>query len=150
ILYTDDFLVIVPFMVWGITGTVLRAYSWCVAMTILAKGDGRIFVVTESFSAISGLVLNILCYRQWGLTGLGWAYTIWYACYSVVVTVVYIRRYGLRVSRSAIGMVAGAFTLSLVMAYAYLTTGWVFPLIITAIISVVSLRRLIPMLLARR
>lgn len=150
ILYTNDFLVIVPFMVWGITGTVLRAYSWCVAMTILAKGDGRIFVVTESFSAVSGLVLNVLCYHQWGLTGLGWAYTIWYAFYSIVVTAVYKRRYGLSVSGMAVGMVLGALILSLAMAFIYLHTGWIIPLIITAVVSVVSLRRLIPMLFARR
>ncbi len=150
ILYTNDFMVIIPFMVWGITGTVLRAYSWCVAMTILAKGDGRIFVVTESFSAISGLVLNVLCYHQWGLTGLGWAYTIWYAFYSVVVSIVYVRRYGLSVSGRAVAMVIVALLLSILMAFTYLHSGWIIPLVITAVVSVVSLRRLIPMFLARR
>ncbi len=150
ILYTEDFLVIVPFMVWGIVGTILRAYSWCVAMTILAKGDGRIFVVTETFSAVSGLVLNIVCYHLWGLTGLGWAYILWYAFYSVVVTIVYRRRYHLWVKGSAVAFTLGAFLLAAVMAATYLYIGWVIPLIITAVCVVVSGRRLLPMLLGKR
>lgn len=147
ILYTDDFLVIVPFMLWGIVGTVLRAFSWCVAMMMLAKGDGRIFVFTESFSAVSGLALNIICFRQWGLTGLGWAYIVWYALYSIVVGVVYVRRYSLKLKPQVWALTVCALILATAMTVAYIYTGWMIPMVITAVCVVVSGRRL--MLLSR-
>lgn len=150
ILYTDDFLVIVPFMVWGIVGTVLRGFSWCVAMMMLAKGDGKIFVFTESFSAISGLVLNVVCFQRWGLTGLGWAYIIWYGLYSLVVGIVYVRRYSLRLKPQVWALTACALIVTTAMAIAYLYTGWMIPMVITTVCVVVSGRRLMPLLLSRR
>ncbi|MBR6432155.1 MAG: oligosaccharide flippase family protein, partial [Muribaculaceae bacterium] len=47
ILYTPEFNVILTFVSWGMIGTVLRTLSWCLAFTILAKGDGKTYLWTE-------------------------------------------------------------------------------------------------------
>lgn len=97
ILYTRDFLVIVPFISLAMAGTVLRGVSWCQAFVILARGDGKTFLLTEAASDAVMLGLNILFYTRMGLTGLGVAYIIWYLLYAIMISIVY-RRYGLALS----------------------------------------------------
>ena len=102
ILYTPEFNVILTFVSWGMIGTVLRTLSWCLAFTILAKGDGKTYLWTEVASAVINLVLNIVFYRWWGLTGLGVAFLVSYLLYSIIVAVVYFGMYRLRVTRASI------------------------------------------------
>ena len=102
ILYTSEFNVILTFVSWGMIGTVLRTLSWCRAFTILAKGDGKTYLWTEVLSAIINLVLNILFYRWWGLTGLGVAFLVSYLLYTLIVAAVYFKIYHLGVTRASI------------------------------------------------
>lgn len=106
ILYNQEFTVAVPFITWALVGTVLRAYSWCVAFVILARGDGRTYLWTESVSAVVSLGLNIVAYRIGGLQALGLAYIVWYLIYSIIVTVVYRYNYRLRINRNVIMIVS--------------------------------------------
>ena len=98
VLYTGEFEVIATFISWGIIGALLRTLSWCIAFVILAKGDGKAYLITESLSAVAGLALHIGGYLLWGISGLGIAYLAWYAIYTIIVGVVYYRRYQLRIS----------------------------------------------------
>ena len=102
ILYTPEFNVILTFVSWGMIGTVLRTLSWCLAFTILAKGDGKTYLWTEVASAVINLVLNIVFYHWWGLTGLGIAFLVSYALYTIIVAIVYFGSYRLKVSRGCI------------------------------------------------
>ncbi|MCC8038818.1 MAG: oligosaccharide flippase family protein [Bacteroidales bacterium] len=95
LLYSSEFLVIVPFITWAIVGVTLRASSWCMAFTILARGDGKVYLVTEVTSAAIGLALNILGYHLWGLVGLAASYIAWYGAYTLITWVVYRLRYGM-------------------------------------------------------
>lgn len=97
-LYTESFLVVVPFISWGIAGTLFRAISWCMAFTILAKGDGKTFLATEILSAVMMVAINIAAYRLGGLDWMGYAYCVWYLLYTVTVGAVYFRRYSLTIS----------------------------------------------------
>jgi PST family polysaccharide transporter len=102
LLYTPDFNVILTFVSWGMIGTVLRTLSWCLAFTILAKGDGKTYLWTEVASAVINLVLNIVFYRWWGLTGLGIAFLVSYLLYTLIIAVVYFKTYRLSVSRASL------------------------------------------------
>ena len=102
ILYTPEFNVILTFVSWGMIGTVLRTLSWCLAFTILAKGDGKTYLWTEVASAVINLVLNIVFYRWWGLTGLGIAFLVSYLLYTLIVAVVYFKMYRLSVTRASL------------------------------------------------
>ncbi len=102
LLYTPEFNVILTFVSWGMIGTVLRTLSWCLAFTILAKGDGKTYLWTEVASAVINLVLNIVFYQWWGLTGLGIAFLVSYLLYTLIVAVVYFGQYRLTVTRACL------------------------------------------------
>ncbi len=99
ILYSGDFEAVAGFLSWALAGTALRAFSWCMAFVILAKGDGRTYIITESTSALASIGLNIAGYTLGGLSGMGIAYVGWYLLYTIIVAVVYFRVYRLRLSR---------------------------------------------------
>lgn len=102
ILYTDQFSVIIPFITLGALSSIPKALSWCMAFTIVSRGDGRIYIITESLDAIISVPLCYFAYTLYGLTGLGVAYIIWYIIYALIAGAVYYRRYGLRLYRSTL------------------------------------------------
>ncbi|MEG0701849.1 MAG: oligosaccharide flippase family protein, partial [Muribaculaceae bacterium] len=101
LLYAPEFITIVPFISWAILGMIFRGVSWCIAFVILAKGSGKLFLITESISAVTGFVLNVFFYQLWGLTGLGISFVVWYIIYTIVILIVYYRIYHLSLNISA-------------------------------------------------
>ena len=124
ILYSAEFMVMLPLVVTGITGTVFRALSWSMSYTILARGDGRRFLLTEIVSAATCLALNIGGWLTGGLAGLGVSYILWYAIYSAIVGAVYRGIYGMRMRRSVLWLTAGVFGICALSAGVALLTPW--------------------------
>ena len=89
ILYAPSFDVIYSLISWGMIGIVWRTLSWCMAFVILAKGDGKMFLITEAVSDVIGFGLNVWLYQLWGLTGLGISFMVWYIIYTAMIYVVY-------------------------------------------------------------
>lgn len=135
LLYSQEFSVIEAMVSWGMVGTIMRALSWCMAFVILARGDGKTYVVTESVSAAVGLILNILFYRWWGITGLGLSFLVWYVVYTIIIAVVYFRHYHLSLS---MGSVAN-WMWALVVAMAVVVTVDVGCLALAVAITILSL-----------
>ncbi len=104
VLYTSEFMVIIPYISWAVLSCIFRATGIGIGTTIMARGDGHIYIITETVDAIIGLSLNIVFYTLYGLAGIGIAYILWYGIYTLIVSLVYYRRYHLRLSRSAIMM----------------------------------------------
>ena len=126
ILYTSSFEAAIPFIVIGAAGVFFRAASWCVAFTILARGDGKVYVFTELSSAIAYLSLYIPLFHAFGYLGLGIAYVLWYAVYFAVVYGVYRWRYGLRLRPGIGGLLALAVLVGALTIAGYHTVGpWV-------------------------
>lgn len=142
LLYSHEFEVIVPYVSWGIVGTVLRAASWCMAFTIISRGDGKLFLITETASAVVCLALNVICYRLGGLTGLGVSYILWYAAYTLIIAWVYYHRYQMRISRGVLALTAVALVVTTASAITSLYIGGCIPAAISAICVIVSYRRL--------
>ncbi len=140
--YTEEFLVIIPFITWAILGTVFRAVSWSMAFVMLARGDGKAFLFTESVSAVTSLTLNIVAYNLWGLNGLGYAYLGWYVVYAVVVWGVYRFRYRLKLGRGIVALTTMTSVVGVMCAISYEIWGWWLPSVIAVIVSVWSFRRL--------
>ena len=143
ILYTPEFNVILTFVSWGMVGTVLRTLSWCLAFTILAKGDGKTYLWTEVASAVTNLALNILFYRWWGLTGLGMAFLVSYLLYTLIVAVVYFRIYRLAVSPASLYNLL--WTLAVAAGVMAAMEGGVMPIaiVLTAISAIVAVRQIV-------
>lgn len=99
ILYSKDFSASVPLIRLAMPGVVLRAVSFCMGYVILARGDGRLYMVTELTSCLLCVVLNITGYALWGLAGVGVSFTMWYLFYTMIVAVALWRRYGIVLDR---------------------------------------------------
>lgn len=113
LLYSAQFAEAVPYVAVGATGVFFRAASWCLAYTILARGDGRTYIITELVSALVYLALHIPVFNAFGFKGLGVAYLLWYAVYFAVVYAVYRRHYRLRLRRGIIPLLATAIGIAL-------------------------------------
>ena len=120
LLYSSDFLAVTDFVRIAVPATMLRAASWCMGFVILARGEGAVFAFTEGVSACAALLLNIVFYRHWGLTGLGAAYLATYAVYAPLVILVARRRYRVSLRPKAILLLAGSLLLTLPVAVWFL------------------------------
>lgn len=139
LLYRPDFMAMIPFISWAVLSCVFKATSWSMAYVILARGDGRIYLLTEATDAVAGLLLCVAGYRSFGLAGVGMAYIIWYLLYTIMVWAVYRRRYGMRLRGSVVALALGAFLLGAGSLFAmdYLSAPWNY--VLTGGIAVVSL-----------
>lgn len=107
LLYSSQFLGAVPFMLWAMPSMLLQSFSLCVAYLILARGEGRLFAVTETVSAVASLLLHIAGYTLGGMAGLGIGFTAGYAIYALIMWNVYRHRYGYRLP-ARVGLLLGA------------------------------------------
>lgn len=143
LLYSSEFLLITPFVVWAVIGTIFRAISWCMAYVILTRGDGKVYLVTESLSAITCITLNILAYDHWGLEGLGFAYMAWYIIYTIIIGAVYRIRYNLRLNSEIIRLATIATLAIVISAIGFIYVGWYIPAIVGLVFTPIAYRRII-------
>ena len=105
LLYSADFMDAVPYLTFAVGGGVLRMISSCMALCMLAAADSRAYMLTELGSAFTGLVLAIGGYMLGGIAGMGVAYLLWYALYTVAVWAIYRFRYRMRVRSRALRII---------------------------------------------
>lgn len=134
ILYLSDFLVIAPFVSIAIVGTIFRAVSWCMAMVILARGDGKTFIISEGLSAVTAVTANVLAYRLAGLVGLGFSYVAWYMVYTAIVAVIYRRRYHMSLNLSVLVPVVVSLAVTSAVAAVTIVTGLYWPAIVATVV----------------
>lgn len=137
LLYTDGFAAALPMMGIAIGGVVFRALSHCCAYVIVARGDGRVFVITEVASSLVGLSVSILGYEAAGLYGVGVSYVAWYAIYALMCREVCRRRYGVDISRRAWAVTGFAVAIVGAAIVARLA-GWWQPLLLLPLTGVLA------------
>ncbi|MDI9258256.1 O-antigen translocase [Flavobacterium sedimenticola] len=94
ILYSKEFLPIVPLVCWGILGMIIKAVSWSMGYILIAKGDSKLFVKTSiGFNSIF-LITNVLGYYFFGLFGLGITFLVNYGIHFFGLKVIVSRQYG--------------------------------------------------------
>jgi len=81
LLYSNKFLPIVNMIHWAALGIFFKAASWPVAYLIIAKGDSRLFFISELTTNIYVMGLNMLGYHWQGLEGLGISFLVGYLLY---------------------------------------------------------------------
>lgn len=106
ILYSESFMGTLPYVTVAMAGMTLRGASWCMAYLIMARGDGRAYVVTETVAAIITFVLGIAGWHMGGMAGMGIAYATEYALYTLITWYVCHSRYGLHISTATVLLVA--------------------------------------------
>ncbi|MEQ8414403.1 MAG: O-antigen translocase [Imperialibacter sp.] len=71
LLLSEQFLSVIPYLLWAVVGVFLKAPVWVLGYIFIASGNNRVFLVTEICAALIQLALNILFYKHFGLEGLG-------------------------------------------------------------------------------
>ncbi|CAD5252940.1 MULTISPECIES: O-antigen translocase [unclassified Imperialibacter] len=71
LLLSEQFLSVIPYLLWAVVGVFLKAPVWVLGYIFIASGNNRVFLVTEASAALIQLALNIFFYQQFGLEGLG-------------------------------------------------------------------------------
>lgn len=142
LLYDASFVAMLPMVTIGIAGIVLRATSWALAHTMLARGDGKVYVISETLSGIITLVLNVTMYLWWGFAGLGLSFVASYGMYTIICYVIYRRRYGYVYAPGVWLTVALAVTFVAAVVVAKFAVGWWLPALLCVAMAPFSYRRL--------
>lgn len=88
LLYSTKFVAVNSMIYWASLGLFFKVASWSIAFIFLAKGASKLFFWNELISNINMLILNLLGYHFWGLTGLGISFAVAYLLYLIQVYIV--------------------------------------------------------------
>ncbi len=75
-LYSSEFLLIQSMLYWAIFGILFKGLNWALGITLLAKGENKLYF---KFYILSGLIIlsfNLFFYKIYGLKGLGIAFLV--------------------------------------------------------------------------
>ena len=111
LLYTADFLPMVPMLRWQLAGDVLKVTAWALSYLLLARGATWLFALVELTWAVLYLALLGVLLPRVGLVGAAYAYFICYACYLAVLLGLVRVRQGIPIR---LRMASGTAVLSLV------------------------------------
>ena len=78
LLYSVKFSAIIGMLRWAALGMFFKTVCWTLSFVFMAKGSARIFFLNELIFNIYLLILNIIGYKLYGLTGLGISFLIGY------------------------------------------------------------------------
>jgi len=113
ILYSSDFLAINNMIHWAAMGMFFKVVSWSAGFVFLAKGASRIFFWNELISSIYILLLNILGYYYYGLTGLGVSFMLGFVLHAIQISIVCYHYYDFAFTDSFISVFFRQFLLSI-------------------------------------
>jgi enterobacterial common antigen flippase len=146
LLYSAEFTAAFEIFRWLALGTFLRLISWPLGFLVLARGQGKLYLVLELVSNIVLLGGTWLGIRQWGLTGVGIAFFVLYVFYTGLMTAVARRITGFAWARESrrlfnwtLPAVALGFALSFVEPVQLAST---FGLGLTLLVGILSLKSL--------
>lgn len=121
ILYTSEFDVAIPMAVSATFYSFFRALSTPTAYIALAKGDSKMFLLTESASSIFIAIAIPLAFSRWGLIGTGWVLSLDGLLYTVMVHVLYHYKYGYVLNKRPLHIYAIQFLLLAATIFATLS-----------------------------
>jgi O-antigen/teichoic acid export membrane protein len=100
VLYSRDFLEVSGMIYWAAIGMFFKAASWPIAYIFLAKGASKLYFWNELLAACYILALNLLGYYYFGLTGLGYAFSLGYLLYLIQLLIIVKVKYDFSFSNS--------------------------------------------------
>ena len=78
VLYSTKFVLVNGFIQWAALGMYFKAASWCIGFVFLAKGASKVFFWSELLANSYLLLFNVLGYKYFGLTGMGFSFLLSY------------------------------------------------------------------------
>lgn len=99
LLFSSDFVQIITFVRLMAIGMIFRATSWVASFVPGAKGDNKFFLLMEVIGCTIYFIVSFVCYKHYGLEGLGVAFIIHYICYWGIIYVSMKVRYGYSINK---------------------------------------------------
>lgn len=113
LLYSKQFIGINEMIHWAALGMFFKASSWSIGFIYLAKGASKLFFWNELLANTYILVLNLIGYHYWGLTGLGLSFLVGYFFFLIQVFVVSKTQYEFSFERTFIKIFMVQFCLAI-------------------------------------
>jgi O-antigen/teichoic acid export membrane protein len=95
ILFTANFLEVMPFVSWAILAMFFKSFSWSMGLMIIAKADSKVFTKTSIIFNFLYLLICLYGYHFYGLEGLGIGFLLYFIIHLISVFFVVKWRYGL-------------------------------------------------------
>lgn len=148
ILLSAEFMATIPFLIWAVLAILLKGLVWAQGFVIIAKGQNKLYLLTEALGTLWFLALNIVFFKIYGVMGLGISMLISYILSTIMMWVVMKWKFKYQISQT-LGFISVFFfvllALSLGCIYwfdfpgAYLSGAFIF--IITAVFSLYELNK---------
>jgi len=100
LLYSKRFSGVVDMIHWATLGIFFQALSWSLGYVLLAKSASKMFFWNELIAISYLLVLNIIGYYYFGLTGLGISFLLGYLFHFIQMYVVCEKLYGFSIDKT--------------------------------------------------
>jgi O-antigen/teichoic acid export membrane protein len=126
LLYSNKFLGVNEMIHWAALGMFFKASSWSVSFILLVKSSRNLFFWNEFIANIYVLLLNIIGYKLFGLTGLGISFLVGYFLYFLQVYIIAKTKYSFEFENSFYKIFAIQFLLGLAcfIAVKIIPTPW--------------------------
>lgn len=114
LLYSSEFIPIKEMIYWAAIGMFFKVAAWVLAFFFIAKGASKLFFWSELITNMYTLILNLVGYYYWGLTGLGLSYLISYFIYLIQIYTITRRIYNFSFSNAIIKIFLLQFSLAII------------------------------------
>lgn len=147
LLYTSEFLSSVDLLHWFVLGCFGRVVSWPLGFLMLALGNGKLYLITETSGNILHIALIAFGLSAMGIEGVAVAFPVLYFFYTITVVAVGHRLTGFHWRNSTI-RVLGVYISALLVTFAGVRMMSIWPatiigIVLTTAISISSLRGLV-------
>ncbi|HEE6145494.1 O-antigen translocase [Acinetobacter baumannii] len=87
VLFTDKFMPMLDLLAWQLTGDVIKIGSWIVSYMMLSQAMTKIFIITETFFALSIIPITIVLTQYFGFKGVAMAFALNNLLYWIVCSI---------------------------------------------------------------
>ena len=93
VLFSSDFLPIIGILTFGMLATLFKAVSWTMGYILIAQGDSKLYIKTETGFNILLILMSVFGYIYGGLTGVGISYLLYYLIYLIGLKIITRQKY---------------------------------------------------------
>lgn len=87
VLFTDKFMPMLDLLAWQLTGDVIKVGSWIISYMMLSQAMTKIFIITETFFALSIIPITIVLTQYFGFKGVAMAFALNNLLYWIVCSI---------------------------------------------------------------
>lgn len=98
LLYSSEFIVISTMLELFMVGMLFQAFTWCMSYAVVAKGDKKLFLLTEIYNFGISMLFKIAGFYYAGLVGVGVAFILDYIFELLLIFYVCRKKYSFKLT----------------------------------------------------